>query len=441
MRMSFPQSSMRERFQEYGKRMTLSSLAASEGSILAVARSVLFIWPRNFGSTGSEWGTTDLPMRDFALDAYLSRWQSVRHHLTASDSETVSMAELLDVAAPADRQRWETLQFGYTDPRGSEPLRATIAAGYESVSPDQVLCFAGAQEGIYAAMHALLRTNDHAVVITPNYQLVESIPLSLCAVTGVALDSEDGWSLDIGAVAAAIRPETRVVSINFPNNPTGKILERDRFQSLIELCRHHGIWLFSDEVYRLIERDRGMRLPAAVDVYERGISLGCVSKSFGLPGLRVGWIACRDLSARRAIEQTKQYLSHCVAAPSEVLAEIALKASSRILARNRRIAEVNLRLLNQFFSEHDDLFDWRVPDGGVVGYPRYNDTEGVEAFCARLVQESGVLLLPASVYRSEVSHTPNEHFRIGFGRRDLPAGLAALKTGLRRRTPLSRRAG
>ncbi len=215
------------------------------------------------------------PPRDFALEVYFSRWQaSARHHLTASNSETLTLAELLALASPGDRQAWERLALGYGDPRGSDRLRRAIAAGYAQASAETVLCFAGAQEAIHTAMHALLGPDDHAVVVLPNYQSTETIPSGLCAVSGVALDPARGWTLDIDAVAAALRPNTRLIAINFPNNPTGKILERDRFDALVALCRRRGIWLFSDEVYRLIERDAALRLPAAVDAFELGLSLG-----------------------------------------------------------------------------------------------------------------------------------------------------------------------
>jgi aspartate/methionine/tyrosine aminotransferase len=373
------------------------------------------------------------PMRDFALEVYFSRWQSTaRHHLTASDSETLTLAELLTMADAEDRQRWETLQLGYTDPRGAPWLRQAIAATYERATAETILCFAGGQEGIHAAMHGLLDRGDHAIVVTPNYQSTETIPAALCKVSGVALDPKRGWTLDIEQVAAAIRPNTKLVSINFPNNPTGKILEGDRFEALIALCRRHGIWLFSDEVYRLIERDPARRLLPAVDVYERGISLSVLSKSFGLPGLRIGWIACRDRALLQRMERVKHYLSLCNAAPCEVLARIALKASDRILSRNRRIAAENVERLNAFFADHAELFDWYVPDGGVVGYPRYKGRDGVESLCAGLLEEQGVLLLPASLYRSDLLSTPPDRFRIGFGRSDLAPGLAAMRAGLDR---------
>jgi aspartate/methionine/tyrosine aminotransferase len=372
-------------------------------------------------------------MRDFALEVYFSRWQSTaRHHLTASDSETLTLPELLAMADAEDRQRWATLQLGYTDPRGAPWLREAIAATYARATAESVLCFAGGQEGIHAAMHAVLGRGDHAIVLTPNYQSTETIPASFCEVSGVALDPARGWTLDIDEVAAAIRPNTKLISINFPNNPTGKILERDRFEAVIALCRRHGIWLFSDEVYRLIERDPARRLPPAVDAYERGISLSVLSKSFGLPGLRIGWIACRDRALLQRMERVKHYLSICNAAPCEVLARIALKAADQILPRNQKIAAENVERLNAFFGEYVELFDWYVPDGGVVGYPRYKGRDGVESLCAGLLEGVGVLLLPASLYRSELLTTPPDRFRIGFGRSDLAPGLEAMRAGLDR---------
>jgi aspartate/methionine/tyrosine aminotransferase len=378
------------------------------------------------------------PLRDFALEVYFSRAAATtRHHLTASDSENLGLAELLLLADDADRQRWQTLALGYTDPRGARSLRETIADAYDGCDSDAVLCFAGAQEAIHVAMRALLEPQDHAIVITPNYQSAETIPSSLCAVSGVALDPARDWALDIDEVAASIRPNTRLVSINFPNNPTGKILERDRFDALVALCRRHGLWLFSDEVYRLIERDPARRLPPAASVYERGLSLGGLSKSYGLPGLRLGWIACQDAALVARLERVKHYMSICNAAPCEVLAEIALKAGEPILVRNRAIAARNVALLDTFFAAHDDLFDWYLPEGGVVCFPRYKGRDGVEAFCARLLDGDGVLLLPSSIFRSALTQAPRDRFRIGFGRTDLPQGLAAMRAGLERSSTAS----
>jgi aspartate/methionine/tyrosine aminotransferase len=373
-------------------------------------------------------------VRDFALEVHFSRWEfAAKHNMAASDAQTLTLGELLAMARPDDRAAFEALGLGYTETFGAAALRAEIAASYDTLRPEHVLCFAGAEEAIYVAMRVLLGRDDHAIVITPNYQAAETIPLGLCAVTGVPLDAERAWDLDLDRLRAAIRPNTRLVSINFPNNPTGRILPRASLDAIVEICRKQGAWLFSDEVYRLIERDSTLRLPQAVDLYERAISLNVMSKAYGLAGLRVGWLACKDRELLVRFERYKHYLSICNSGPSEALALIALRARERILERNRGIVRDNVALLDAFFAEHAELFDWRQPDGGCVGFIRYKGKDGVEAFTQRLVEEAGVLFLPASIFRSELNEVPADCLRVGFGRGDLPQGLVVLRGWLDRR--------
>jgi aspartate/methionine/tyrosine aminotransferase len=298
------------------------------------------------------------------------------------------------------------------------------------VGPEHLLCFAGAEEGIYVAMKVLLNPGDHAIVITPNYQAAETVPLSICEVTGVPLDIDHDWDLDVDLLRAALRPNTKLISFNFPNNPTGKIIPRAVFDAIVEICRSRGIWLFSDEVYRLIERDPALRLPQAVDAYERGVSLNVMSKAYGLAGLRIGWLACKDRATLVRFEHYKHFLSICNSAPSEVLARIALKARQRILDRNRKVIRANLAVLDEFFADYRHLFDWREPDGGCVAFIRYKGAEGGEEFTRRLVEESGVLFLPSSIYRSELGPVPENCLRVGFGRSHVPKGLVELRNWL-----------
>ena len=374
------------------------------------------------------------PMRDFALEVYFSKWEFVaKYNLTGSDAENMTLGELLSLASDADRAAFNSTSLAYTETWGAPALREEIARTYENVGARDVLCFAGAEEGIYTAMRVLLGPSDHAIVVTPNYQAAESIPLSVCEMTGIPLDPENSWALDLDRLRSAIRPNTKVVSINFPNNPTGRIIDHAQFNELVEMCRRNGIWLFSDEVYRLIERDPARRLPQAVDAYERGISLNVMSKAYGLPGLRIGWIACRSPDLLRSFERYKHYLSICNSAPSEFLARIALKASALILSRNRAIVDSNLVMLGTFFEEYSHLFDWELPDGGCVGFIRYKGADGIESFTDRLVQETGVLLLPASVYRSDLNQVPSEYFRVGYGHSYVPTALQVLREWLRRR--------
>ncbi|KQY12590.1 aminotransferase class I/II-fold pyridoxal phosphate-dependent enzyme [Rhizobium sp. Root482] len=374
-----------------------------------------------------------LPMRDFALETYMSKWEFVaKYNMTGSDAESLRLPDLLAMATEDDRADFENLSLGYTETFGAPALREEIARTYDHVGPENILCFAGAEEAIYVAMKVLLTADDHAIVVTPNYQAAETLPLSICAVTGVALDIDRDWDLDINRIEAALRPNTKLISVNFPNNPTGKILPRDSFDALIDLCRKHGLWLFSDEVYRLIERDEALRLPQAVDVYERGISLNVMSKAYGLPGLRIGWLACRDGDFLTRCERYKHFLSICNSAPSEVLARMALKNRQAILERTRAIVRSNIAQLNLFFAEFPHLFDWREPDGGCVAFIRYKGADGVETFTRRLVEEAGVFFLPSSVYRSDLTDVPENCLRVGFGRLHVPEGITALRNWLNR---------
>lgn len=374
------------------------------------------------------------PLPDFRLETYLARWEfAARFHMTASDAESMSLADLLSLAEPADRQMFEHLWLGYVPTFGGEALRQAVASTYATVSPDNVLAFAGGGEAIYVALHALLGSDDHAIVVTPTYQSLETVTQSLCSVTGIALDPENGWKLDLDAVRDRVRPNTKLIAINFPNNPTGGLLSPAEFDELIKICREHGLWLLSDEVYRLIERSPSLRLPAAVDHYERGLSISVVSKVYGLPGLRIGWIAARDRDLLERMERIKHYLSICNSGPGEALAIIALKAGERILHRNRALIGSNLKCVGEFFSDFPDLFEWETPDAGTVGYPRYKGADGVETFAERLVEEANVLILPANIFLSELTPLPEDRFRIGYGRSYVPAGLEAMRDWLAKR--------
>ena len=368
---------------------------------------------------------------DFRLETHFSKWEfKARYHMTASDAESMSMAELLGMASPQEREDFETMWLGYTETYGAPDLRETIASTFESRIASDILCFAGASEGIFAANTVILDKDSHAIVITPNYQSHETLPSAICKVTGVPLDPDDNWSLDIDRVAAAIRPNTRLLTINFPHNPTGAILPLDRYFALIELCRKHGIYVLHDEIFHGLGPSGTRHLPYIADVYERGLSLGVMSKSYGLPGLRIGWIACQDAGLLSKMERMKHYLSICNSGPSEKLAQIALRNRDTILARNCAIVDENLPKWDAFFARHADLFDWKRPDGSCMGFPAYKGAEGVEVFAKTLVEQSGVLLLPSSIYASELGETPRNRLRLGFGRRGLDEGLAALDAHL-----------
>jgi aspartate/methionine/tyrosine aminotransferase len=184
----------------------------------------------------------------------------------------------------------------------------------------------------------------------------------------------------------------------------------------VELCDERGIHLFSDEVYRGLELPPVSPLAQAADLSDKALSLNVMSKAYGLPGLRIGWIACRDSTVLNRLERAKHYTSICNSAPSEVLALIALRASEQILGRNRGIVAENSSAFDTFFARYPELFEWQRPQGGCVAFPRYLGDDGVEVMCTDLVEQEGVLLLPASIYRSALNPTPVDRFRVGVGR-------------------------
>lgn len=374
---------------------------------------------------------THLP--DFRLETHFAKWEfKAEHHLTASDAQSMSMRDLLDMATPEDRDAFEGMWLGYTETFGAPDLRAQIATTYARQQAENILCFAGASEGIFAANNVLLDADSHAIVVTPNYQSHESLPLAICEATGVPLDPQDGWSLDIDRVAAAIRPNTKLVTINFPHNPTGAILSRDRYDALIALCRKHGIYILHDEIFNGLGPSGTQHLPFVADEYERGLSLNVMSKSYGLPGLRIGWIACQDNDVLSRMERMKHYLSICNSGPSERLTMIALKNRDKLLARTCQIVDENLPKWEAFFARHQSLFEWQRPDGSCMAYPRYLGADGIDAFARDLVEQSGVLVLPSTIYASELGEVPHDRFRIGLGRQGLDAGIAAFEAHIMR---------
>jgi len=363
-----------------------------------------------------------MQIADFTLERFFARWEfAVRFVLCASDVQPLTLSELLALADDDARQRWERLSLGYTESLGLPVLRDEIAKLYRGLTTDDVITFAGAEEGIFLAMHALLSPGDHAVVVWPSYQSLYEVARSIGAsVTLVQLDPKN-WSLDVDAVAGAMRPNTRVVVINSPHSPTGAQLRGDELARLISVVELHGATLFSDEVYRFLEHG-APALPPAAECSERAMSLGVMSKAFGLAGIRIGWLAMRDATIRKRIAALKDYTTICNSAPSEILALIGLRGRTRLIERARAIIDANLSLLDGFFGRHAKRFAWVRPAAGSVCFPRLLDGD-IDAFAAELVEREGVLLLPASQFGFS-----GNNFRLGYGRADMPAALERLES-------------
>ena len=362
---------------------------------------------------------------DFALERYFARWEfAVEHLLCASDVQGVPMGDLLALADDETRDLWDRLTLGYTELTGHPLLRREIAGLYQGLEAEDVLVFAGAEEAIFCLMNVMAGPGDHVVATWPGYQSLFEVARAAGAdVTLHELHETDGWGLDVDRLLASLTPATRLVVVNAPHNPTGMLPTTGEWATLTGALEARGIHLLADEVYRWLEFDDADRLPAGAEAFERGISLGVMSKSFAMAGLRIGWLATRDRELLARCAAMKDYTTICSSAPSEILALIGLRARDRILARSRGIVETGLGRLDGFFEDWADRFEWVRPRAGSVGFPRLT-VPGlrIDDWAAGLVEAEGVLLLPGSQF----GH-PGNHFRIGFGRTDLPEALEGLE--------------
>ena len=310
----------------------------------------------------------------FKLERYFAQYEfAVRYLLSSSDCDGLAQARLLALADDETRALWENLTLGYTESRGLPLLREEIAALYPRLDAEQVLVLTP-EEGIYLALNTLLQPNDHVICTYPGYQSLYEVAQGLgCTVTKWLPDENEGWRFDPEFLQSAIQPNTRLLVINFPHNPTGYLPPAADFERMFEIARAHDLIVLSDEMYRFLELDEADRLPAATAVYENAISLFGMSKTFGLAGLRIGWLATQNRALLDEIATLKDYTTICSSAPSEVLALIGLRARRTIVAEHRQLIAANLRLLDDFFARRSDLMTWTRPKAGTIGFPRLRD--------------------------------------------------------------------
>ncbi len=358
----------------------------------------------------------------FKLERFFAQYEfSSKYLLCSSDCETVTVQDLLALE-PEAYQQFLRLRLGYTESLGAPELRQEICRLYKNIQPEQVLVHSGAEEAIFLFMHAALQLGDHAVVHSPCYQSLFEVARSRgCEVTRWLARARNGWALDLDDLRRALRPNTRVIVVNTPHNPTGYLMPPEDFRALHQIAQEKGIVVFSDEVYRESEYRAIERLPAAGDFNESAVSLGVMSKTYGLAGLRLGWIATRHRAIYEKMAQLKDYTTICNSAPSEFLATLALRHREKIVLRNVDIILRNLDLLDRFFARFKTRFAWQRPAAGPVAFPRWLE-DNVDAFCERLVRQTGVLLAPGTLFENY-----DNHFRIGFGRRNLPEAISRLE--------------
>ena len=358
----------------------------------------------------------------FKLERYFAKYEfSTEYLLCSSDCESISIADLLALE-PGAAEKFQTVWLGYTESQGSPALRSELCKLYETIGSEHILVHAGAEEAIFLFMFSAFNENEHVIVHSPGYQSLAQVARAAgCDVSPWLAREENSWALDLDELGHLMRSNTRAIIINTPHNPTGYLMSRTDFEAVSKFAQENNLLLFSDEVYRESEYDAAARLPAACDLGEHAISLGVTSKTYGLPGLRIGWVATRNKKIYEKMASLKDYTTICNSAPSEFLAEVAMRNRHKLSERNLGIIKNNLAVMDSFFSRHKRRFSWVRPQAGSMAFPRYLGGS-VEKFCDELVTKAGVLLLPGSMYDDS-----RNHFRIGLGRKNLPQAVEKLE--------------
>lgn len=363
-------------------------------------------------------------------DQLLEKTFDIEHRFYASSAEPLTLKELTEFTRQNGDQHLIDLyndhSLGYAENTGSEDLRQEIATLYDnSISAENIVVFPGAQTGMTLTTQALLHQGDHAIIVTPSYQsLEEGVRYAGGTVTRISLKPEEKWQVNVAAVEAAIQDNTKYLVFNDPHNPSGSLMSADIKNQLVARAEKHGIWVFSDEVYRLLELNPNDRSSSIAEMTDKGIALGTMAKPWGAGGACIGWVACQDLTIIEKLHRAQHLFSVCFSRAGEIQAMMVIRASDKIIERNMSIIRKNLELLDGFFADYGDLFEWVKPQAGGTGFVKFKGALSADELGAELL-EQGILVFPPYIFDCDAQL--NQHFRIGFSRRTMPAALDAFK--------------
>ena len=372
------------------------------------------------------------------LMTYREPWSKKHKKVTATTSYSLSNSfaqplnseELINLSLERGDQEivenYKKHSLDYTPNGGSLDLRAEIANFYDSnITKENIIVFPGAQIALQTAANALLNDQSHSIVFTPGYQSVQEAPAAAGSqVTRIRLRPEEGWQIDPRKVEAAIKDNTKYIVINEPYNPAGTLMSYKLQEDIRNIAAKNDTHILSDEVYRFLEHDPKDRLPAMADFYVKGLSACTLSKPWGGCGITIGWLALQDMELKQRIIDTQYFATACPSRASEIQAIMTLRASDIILDRNMKIIKHNMRLLDQFFDEYSDLFEWVRPKAGAVGYVKFKGPLSTDELGA-LLAASGISIKPAYVF-SQDDNDCDDYFRIGYGEEKMPKALEAL---------------
>jgi aspartate/methionine/tyrosine aminotransferase len=363
-------------------------------------------------------------------DEMLVKTVDIKHRFYASSSEPLTHKELIAAAEKnGDHDLIELFNdhsLGYAENGGSLDIRTEISNIYgDNIGPDNIVVFPGAQSGMTIANLALLEKGDHVIIITPSYQsLEEGVKFAGASVTRVALLPENNWLPDLNEVEAAIQDNTKHIVFNDPHNPSGSLLSMELKNELAALAKKHNVLLFSDEVYRLLEIDPNDRTLSMAELTKDSIALGTMSKPWGCGGAGIGWIVTQDTDIVSKLLKAQFLFAVCFSRAGEIQAMMTLRSSDAIVEKNMKIIKENLALLETFFDEYDDLFEWMPPQAGGTGFVKFKGPFTADELAAQLLEEEILVFGPAIF---DCDSKLDQYFRIGFSRRTMPASLEAFK--------------
>ncbi len=320
------------------------------------------------------------------------------------------------------------LKLLYAEHRGSDPLRTLIASDGAGLTSKDVLITTGAAGALFIIATALLSAHDHLVVVRPNYATNLETPRAIgCETTIIDLAFEQGFRIDVDQIASAIKANTRVVSVTSPHNPTGVMMTLDELHALVALTAERGCHLLVDETYRDLSLTGA--LPLASTLGEHVISVSSLSKAYGAPGLRLGWIISKNPGLQERFLAAKEQISICGSVIDEWVGEQILAHRDSILQPILEEMRSRHTLVSQWIAS-ESMLEWVEPSGGVVCFPRMREqpSGGTDSFYKRLLQTHGTYVGPGHWFEM-----PDTYFRLGYGwptREELEGGLRSISEAL-----------
>ncbi len=358
-----------------------------------------------------------MKIEPFLLERWMTRHEThVKYDIAESGILPLSTHDLLQFepegARAATLEALLQLPLGYSEACGTVALRSALAATYQLVAADQILVTTGAIEANYLLFQVLLDAGDHVIAPYPAYQQLYSVPRAIgCEVSLWEVGPETDYRYDVDALERLLTPRTKLIVVNTPHNPTGAMLSPADAARVYALAESVGAWVIGDEAYRWLSVPGGDPFaPPAVDMGARGISVGTLSKPYGLPGLRIGWMA----GPRDVIERCwgmRDYITLSPGKLNDALACLALRHHDKIVERNRVIITANLAAASAWIESRQDMLSWTAPRGGLLGLLKYNLPVDSLTLADTLATEYSVMLAPGSAFGYE------QHLRLGIGQR------------------------